>query len=142
MADINGENPRLKEIEDLERKLAEKKAAFGVETKKVETKEVETNIENIQEMQVPITPTSKKSTMVDDEEKKLEEIKKDVRKIRDLDTMRQVKVLATLAFEKGISYSIKVARSLDDAYLLDALHDQLIGELNEELIKKSKLKKI
>lgn len=142
MADINGENTRLREIEELEKKLAEKRASLGAESKKPESKEAEISIENIQEMQVPIIPTTKKTAATDDEERKLEEIKKDMRKIRDLDTMRQVKVLVTLAFEKGISYSIKVARGLDDAYLLDALHDQLIGELNDELIKKGKLKKI
>lgn len=145
MADINGENTRLREIKELEKKLAEKKAALGAESaepKKAEIIEAEISIENTQEIQVPITPSTKKTATTDDEEKKMEEIKKDVRKIRDLDVMRQVKVLAALAFEKGISYSIKVARGLDDAYLLDALHDRLIGELNEELIKKGKLKKI
>ncbi len=142
MADINGENPKIREIEELEKKLAERRAALGAESKGVEGKEAEISVENIQEMQVPITPSSKKTAITDDEEKRLEEIKKDVRKIRDLDAMRQVKVLVTLAFEKGISYSIKVARGLDDAYLLDALHDRLIGELNEELIKKGRLKKI
>lgn len=142
MAYINGENPKLREIKELEKRLAEKKAALGAESKKPESMEAEISIENVQEMQVPIVPASKKTVITDDEEKKLEEIKKDVRKIRDLDIMRQVKVLVTLAFEKGISYSIKVARGLDDAYLLDALHDQLIGELNEELIKKGRLRKI
>lgn len=142
MADINSESPRIREIEELEKRLAEKKAALGAESKKVENIEPEISKENIQEMQVPIVSAAKKTVTTGDEEKELEEIKKDVRKIRDLDAMRQVKVLAALAFEKGISYSIKVARGLDDAYLLDALHDRLIGELNEELIKKGKLKKI
>jgi len=65
-----------------------------------------------------------------------------VKKIKSLDVERQVKVLVTIAFEKGITHSISVARKLNDAYLLDELHDKLRRELYEELIKKGKLKEI
>lgn len=62
--------------------------------------------------------------------------------IRGMDEKRKVDTLAMVAFEKGISQSINLAKKLQDPYILDALHDRLIGELREELIKRGRLKNL
>ena len=144
MPEINNENVNLQEIEEMEKKLALKKAALGLETEAsgVETKEAEITKENIQEQPLPATPSSTQTQIATDDEKDKKKIKKDAEELRNLDTAGQVKKLTFLAFEKGIGHSIKVARSLNDAYLLDELHDRLVGELHQELIKKGKLKDI
>ena len=144
MPEINNENINLQEIEEMEKKLAEKKAALriGEKISGVETKEAEITKENIYEKSLPTGSNLSKTqtTSINEEEKK--NFKKDVEKLRNLDTAGQVKKLAVLAFEKGINHSIKVARSLNDAYLLDELHDKLVGELHQELVSKGKLKDI
>lgn len=137
MPETNRENIRS-EIEVLEQQLKERKMAL--EKGGIENKEAEITKENVSENELSnVQPVQTKTTFTPDESKD-SEIKTDIKKIKDLDTGRQIKVLTTLAFEKGIMYSIKVARGLNNAYLLDGLHDKLIGELHEELIRKGKLK--
>jgi len=136
----SNENIKIKEIEKLEQELAEKKAA--IENVGIENKETEITEENLGEHQSQIISTQQTTIAIADDEEKKEEIKKDAKEIKNLDTARQVKVLVTLAFEKGIGHSIKVARNLNDAYLLDELHDKLVGELRSELVEKGKLKEI
>jgi hypothetical protein len=139
MPELN-ENIKIEEIEKLEKELAEKKAA--IESAGIENKEMEITKENLAEQPTQTIPVQQTTAATADDKEKTEEIKKDVKEIKNLDTARQVKVLAVLAFEKGIRHSIKVARSLNDAYLLDELHDKLVGELRSELIEKGKLKDI
>jgi hypothetical protein len=139
MPELN-ENIKIEEIEKLEKELAEKKAA--IESVGIESRETEITKENLTERQSQVVPTQRTTTVIADEKEKAEEIKNDAREIKNLDTARQVKVLVTLAFEKGIGHSIKVARNLNDAYLLDELHDKLVGELRNELVEKGKLKDI
>ncbi len=138
----SSENIQLDEIKELEKKLAEKRAAFEEEVPQVENREAEITKENMQEVasQQAIS-TQQQATTASDETAK-ENVEKDFRKIKNLDTARQVEVLSTLAFEKGINHSVSIARNLNDAYLLDELHDRLVGELHEELVKKGKLKEI
>ena len=144
MSEISNENINLQEIEEMEKKLALKKAALGLETEVsgVETKEAEITKENIQEQSKPTAPSSTQTQTATDDDEDKKNLKKDVEELRNLDTAGQVKKLTFLAFEKGIGHSIKVARSLNDAYLLDELHDSLRGELHQELVKKGKLKDI
>ena len=144
MPEINNENINLQEIEEMEKKLALKKAALGLETEVsgVETKEAEITKENVQEQSKSTAPSSTQTQVATDDEKDKKNLKKDVEELVNLDTEGQVKKLTFLAFEKGIKHSIKVARSLNDAYLLDELHDRLRGELHQELVGKGKLKDI
>ena len=136
------ENIKLEEIEKLEKELAEKRAFL--ESGKIERKETEITKENLAEQPTRAIPVQQTATVVGDVivRTEQEEIKRDVKEIKNFDTARQVKVLTTLAFEKGITHSIGVARNLNDAYLLDELHDKLVGELREELVEKGKLKDI
>jgi len=137
MPEINHENIRS-EIEILEQQLKEKK--MSLEKGGAEKRETEITKENIGENEsLNVQPIQANPTYTGDDDKTAG-IKTDIIKIKDLDVGRQIKVLTTLAFEKGIIYSIKVARGLNNAYLLDELHDKLVGELHEELIKRGKLK--
>lgn len=143
MPEINNENPNLQEIEELEKKLAEKKAIFKSEKdiSGIETEEVEITSENNQEHNfLTVQSPAKQTGAVSQDNKK--DFKNDLQELKKLDTAGQVKKLAVLAFEKGITHSIKVARSLNDAYLLDELHDKLTGELHQELVEKGKIKDI
>ncbi len=144
MPEINNENINLQEIEELEKKLAERRAAFGVGKKnfEVQKKEAEITKENIQEIQSPAIPISAPTQTTAPKKSPRKNVRKEIAELKNLDTAGQVKKLSFLAFEKGISHSIKIARSLNDAYLLDALHDKLIGELHQELVEKGKLKEI
>ncbi len=136
----SNENIKIQEIEKLEKELAEKRAA--IESMGIENKEAEITKENLAEQATQTIPSQQTTTAVATDDEEAEEIKKDAKEIKNLDTARQVKVLVTLAFEKGIGHSIKVARNLNDAYLLDELHDKLVGELRNELVEKGKLKDI
>ena len=138
----NNENIQLDEIKKLEKRLAEKRAAFGEEAPQVENREAEITKENLQEVSSQqAVPVQQQTTVVNDEGE-TKSAEKDFKKIKNLDTARQVEVLSALAFEKGINHSVSIARNLNDAYLLDELHDRLVGELHEELVKKGKLKEI
>ena len=138
----SNESIQLNEIEELKKKLAEKEAAFQGEVSQVENREAEITKENLQELTPQqAIPVSQKTTVPNDDDAE-ESAEGDSKKIKNLDTAGQVKVLSALAFEKGINHSVRIARSLNDAYLLDELHDKLVGELHEELVKKGKLKEI
>ena len=60
-------------------------------------------------------------------------IKKQTASIKGVPRQRQVKILADLAMEKGVHYAVATARKIDNAYVLDELHDTLVDELYEEL---------
>jgi cell division protein FtsI/penicillin-binding protein 2 len=144
MPEINSpENSRLEEIEELERQLAEKKAAANIESgmNQVE-RQMEISRENLPEFQTQIaapTPTSQ-AAQTDVKSDKKKEIEQDARSIAAMDETRKVETLVAIALEKGITYSIEVANSLQDPYILDTLHDKLIGELHDRLVKENKLK--
>jgi hypothetical protein len=55
---------------------------------------------------------------------------------------RQVQYLVDLALEKGIAEAVHVARSLDNSYLVDELHDAIADRLYSRLVEEGKLKKV
>jgi len=67
------------------------------------------------------------------------QIKKITRQMKDADIAHQLIVLIDLARFKGVYYAIKIAKKLGNAYLLDRLHDAIVNDLYEELIKNKKL---
>ena len=68
--------------------------------------------------------------------------KKQVKQLKDLDRPSQVKALCDLAFQKGLNFAIEVAKTLDNAYVLDEFHDTLVNELYNELVEKGQLKQM
>lgn len=74
-----------------------------------------------------------------DNNKNEEEIKSDAESAYDAqsDAESHVKKLVDLAMNKGVVHAVKVARHLDDNYVLDMFHDKLLAdELHSALIEK------
>lgn len=67
---------------------------------------------------------------VKDAEDKDDELLRDVETIlqKKMDAESNVKHLVDLALEKGVEYAVKVARKMDDNYILDMMHDKLIAD--------------
>ncbi|TSD02067.1 MAG: Uncharacterized protein Athens071425_165 [Parcubacteria group bacterium Athens0714_25] len=58
------------------------------------------------------------------------DVKNDAENVYDaqIDAQSHVKRLVDLAMSKGIVHAVKVARHLEDNYVLDMFHDQLLAE--------------
>ncbi|MFA7170985.1 MAG: hypothetical protein WC180_03260 [Candidatus Paceibacterota bacterium] len=179
MPDISPEDSKLREIRELERQLAKKKASLGMnhpegvkeyepetvemvqpspvqraeytpgwtqnvqEAARAATKEprVENRVEKESRFgaMVSTVKTATSGSLAKVDEDKAAEITRDVKAIMTMDEERKIQTLSALAWQKGINYSIEVARKLDDPYVLDLLHAHLSGELHEELVAAKKL---
>ncbi len=73
-----------------------------------------------------------------------EEIKEDAGKVyQKTDAESQIQHLVDIAMTKGVVYAVKVARHLEDNYVLDMFHDKLLAdELHDALVQKGLLKEI
>ena len=111
-----------KKTEGLEQKLTSEKEIVKPELKE-ENKEGEGASFN------PAEPPSAKA-------------QQEAKKIKQLDQENQIKSLSDLAFQKGLDFAIEVAKNLDNAYVLDQFHDNLVGQLRQRLIEQGKLKRI
>lgn len=124
------------EIIELEKKLAEKKRELR-EKEGVEKHEKEIIKEIIREkIEQPETFGPKPSMAP------LPQVAKKAKEIEEEPRERQIQLLVDLAFEKGVSHAIDVARSLNSPYLLDEFHDTLVDELYNKLVEQGKLEKI
>lgn len=142
MPEINqAENPQLAEIVELERQLAAKKAAMSLENRDEQfERQAEISRENVAEAQAPAAPAP--SAPKPAQAQKQKDIEQDARSIAAMDEARKIETLVIIALEKGIMHCIEVAAKLQDPYILDTLHDKLIGELHERLVNENKLKEI
>ena len=141
MPELNHEN-QLGEIEKLERELAERKAALENLDKEV-SKEQPERKEDERKYQVEKEPTAVNQPTVQPQvQLPAKPVKKTTADFKNLDKDHQIKVLSAVAFEEGITKAVDMARHLNDAYVLDELHDHLVGELYERLVKEGKLRKI
>jgi hypothetical protein len=62
---------------------------------------------------------------------------------KEQDAVNKIKNLVNLAQMKGIPHAVKVARHLEDNYLLDEFHDRLLSEeLHNALVQKGLIKEI
>lgn len=66
---------------------------------------------------------------------------KTAKDLKSLDKTSQVKSLVNLSFTKGVFFAVEVAKNLDDPYILDELHDELVKQF-KELVKSGKIKQI
>lgn len=107
--------------------------------------EVESRREAQEAMPVP-APTGQSQppagAATDDQNSKQTTAKEQAREIGELDRDNQVKALCDLAFQKGVDLAIETAKALDNSYVLDKLHDTLIDQLKERLIKEDKLEQL
>ncbi len=58
-----------------------------------------------------------------------------------LDEESKIQKLVNLAEVRGVVYAVKVARSLQDYYALDRMHDELVDRLYDGLLAKGLIKK-
>lgn len=68
------------------------------------------------------------------------QITKITKQMKDADIAHQLIVLIDLIRFKGVYYAVKIAKKLGNAYLLDRLHDAIVNDLYEDLIKNKKLR--
>ena len=69
-------------------------------------------------------------------------VKNQASDLQKLDRNNQVKQLCEIAFTQGLDNAIEIAKKLDNAYVLDELHDSLVDKLYKRLVEENKLKQI
>ncbi len=121
--------PLEEEILELERRIEQKKH----ELEKV--KRIEGAVEKISEKASAVAAPT-----ISREEELTEEEKRTIQDIKNLPRDKQLTTLIDIALWRGLSQSIKIARSLNNAYILDEFHDTLIDKLYKDLINKGRLK--
>jgi len=63
--------------------------------------------------------------------------------LKQTDAESQISHLVDIAMVKGVVHAVKVAKHLEDNYVLDAFHDRLMAdELHDALVEKGLLKNI
>ncbi|MDO8529146.1 MAG: hypothetical protein Q7S18_00560 [bacterium] len=82
---------------------------------------------------------AKKQTVAKDDD--VSKDAKDVSKKQDAEG--QIQHLVDLAMNKGVIYAVKVAKHLEDNYVLDMFHDRMLAEeLHDALVKKGLIKEV
>ena len=62
---------------------------------------------------------------------------------KEKDVESRIQTLLGIAESKGVVYAVKVARKIEDNYVLDELHDRMLGEeFHKALIQKGFIKEI
>jgi len=123
------------EIFDLEKKLAEKRAMLGQEKQKPLEQVIGQEKAKPQTTTQPATSSAPVSPSQEPAKEKAKELKR-------YEKTQQLKGLIDIAFQKGVSYAVQVAREMDNPFLLDELHDVMVDELKKELIDRGKLEEI
>jgi len=143
MAEFIPSSPNIeKEIEVLERRLAEKKAQLSERKEPFLEKEVAREVveERVAEhLAAPaILPAVKKSPakvpppLVPPTKISLSVLKRTSQE-------KQLQILLGVALKNSIPQAVVLAEKLDNPYLLDALHDALVDKFYEELLKRGKI---
>lgn len=70
-------------------------------------------------------------------------VARDAARLNSVDPETHVQHLVDIALQKGAVHAVKVARHMDDNYILDMFHDRLLSDqLHEALMKKGVIKEI
>ena len=87
---------------------------------------------------------SKVQIQNDDTTTELAEISNDAEMgIKKVDAESQIGHLIDIAQQKGIVHAVKVARHMEDNYILDAFHDRMLAdELHEALVANGMIKEL
>ena len=112
----------------------EQKGNFDVAEKNSE-KPIENNAETINPQ--PSVQTKKQTSV-----QKAPSAQNQAAQMKNTDQQNQVKQLCEIAFTQGIDAAVEVAKKLDNAYVLDELHDTLIDKLYQKLVTENKLKQL
>lgn len=62
--------------------------------------------------------------------------------LKGANVQHQLSLLVNVALTDSVYYAIRLARKIGNAYLLDRLHDMIVNELYEDLVRKKKIKPI
>jgi hypothetical protein len=62
--------------------------------------------------------------------------------LRGLGREEQLAELKRIALDEGILKAVSLAKKLESPYLLDELHDSLVGELKRYLVEEGKLEEL
>lgn len=126
-------------IENIEEKVGEKIVAVSAPNKSEEIPSQESAVEKDDTY---ANIVSKTQTIVT-APVKLEEVEIDA-EIASQEQGVEAKVnnLVNIAMQKGVAHAVKVAKHLDDNYMLDSFHDKLMtDELHEALLQKGLIEK-
>lgn len=118
------------EIASLEKRLAEKRAELAHEEVSTEHETTQVDVERQhlrEEIQRHISETPHPSVPV---------LKGASDAMQGQPQQQQVTMLLELALEKGVVHAVKVAEELNDPYLLDRLHDELVDHFYEKMLQK------
>ena len=63
--------------------------------------------------------------------------------VQKIDAKSQIQHLVDIAQQKGVVHAVKVARHMENNYILDTFHDSMLAdELHDALVKKGMIKEI
>lgn len=87
---------------------------------------------------------SKVQTQTDDNNTSQDEVANDAEAgVQKMDAESQIQHLVDVAQQKGVMHAVKVARHMEDNYILDTFHDRMLAnELHDALVEKGIIKEI
>jgi len=143
MPEIIPNNPNLeKEIEVLEKRLAEKKAALSDQKEPLREREVVREVvrERVAE-QMAVSVSSQAGSKVKAKDAKPIVLpgKISPAALKKASSEKQIDILLGVAFSDSIANAVSLAQKLESPYALDALHDVLVDKFYEELIRRGKI---
>ncbi len=136
------EFPRPEAAEELEEKVPLEEEIFDLE-KRIEQKRRE--LEKVKRLEGAIEEIGEKPSataipVISREEELTDEEKFSLGKIKTLTKEKQLETLGEIALWRGLAPAIKIAKALNNAYILDEFHDTLIDKLYKELLSRGQLK--
>lgn len=142
MSEIISNSPNLeKEIEVLEKRLAEKKAALSDQKEPLSEKEIAREVvkERVAEhMAVGVSPQAKVKAKAKNASPLVLPGKISPAALKNASPEKQIDILLGVAFSDSIAGAVGLAQNLKP-YVLDALHDALVDTFYEELVKRGKI---
>lgn len=142
---MNQKQPKINlSIEELERMLEEKRRATKTSGKQyAENKEMvkEALKKHIAEQTSTRSLTAASDNDEGDSSQKETEIIMQAREVQSIPEQDRLQKIVNIAFQKDVYHAVKVAETVNDFYLLDALHDFLAGHFND-LLERRKVKKL
>lgn len=140
--------PSIKEKEDVRGKedKIEKSGEIvdgGIEIPRISKEKRKEILEGL-EGKIEEAPFSKDDNAKNDQNDRSQDVEKHAKEVVEIsDPEQQIEKIVQLAISKDPYHAIKVAQHLDNNYILDKVHDELVEEkVIKELIKKGLLKEI
>ncbi len=143
MPEIIPNNPNLeREIEVLEKKLAEKKAALSEVKQFPAEREIAREVveERVAEQIAAVIPAAAKAKPASS---KINPVvlpaKVSAAALKNTPQNKQIDILLGVAFSDSIASAVILAQKMENPYVLDAVHDALVDKFYNELVKRGKI---